>query len=188
MPNEKLNVQNGCVDIWLDEIVPCLKDNETGELKETVVFKIESRAYLREFKAKDGWGIDWGRISTKVEVYALALKENAEIQGLVALENNPDAGGVYIFWACSAPRNNKYAFGTQKYAGVGGHLFAIAVDMSYKWGYDGSVYGFALNKDLLKHYIEVLGCSFVGILHPYHFMLDFSAAKNLLEVYTYEWN
>ncbi len=31
-------LSTGCVDIWLDEIVPCLKDTETGEIKETVVF------------------------------------------------------------------------------------------------------------------------------------------------------
>jgi len=39
----KNTLVSGCVDIWLDEIVPCLKDSETGEIKETVVFKIESR-------------------------------------------------------------------------------------------------------------------------------------------------
>lgn len=36
--------------------------------------------------------------------------------------------------------------------------------------------GYALNKELLNHYIEVLGCFFVGIRHP-----------KLLENYTYEW-
>jgi hypothetical protein len=40
-------LNSGCVDIWLDEIVPCLKDTETGEIKETVVFKIESRSFLK---------------------------------------------------------------------------------------------------------------------------------------------
>ena len=33
------SVNTGCVNIWLDEIVPCLKDTETGEIKETVVSK-----------------------------------------------------------------------------------------------------------------------------------------------------
>lgn len=50
-------IEQGCLDIWIDGIVPCLKDTETGELKETVVFKIESRSYLRKFKAVDGWHI-----------------------------------------------------------------------------------------------------------------------------------
>ena len=43
-------IEQGCLDIWIDGIVPCLKDTETGELKETVVFKIESRSYLRNSK------------------------------------------------------------------------------------------------------------------------------------------
>ena len=46
----------GGVGIWLDEIVPCLKDTETGEIKETVVFKIESRSFLKKFHEKNGWG------------------------------------------------------------------------------------------------------------------------------------
>ena len=71
---------------------------------------------------------------------------------------------------------------------MGGHLFAIAVDMSFKWGYGGFVYGFALNKELLNHYINILGCFFVGILHPYHFLIEPNAAQRLLENYTYEWN
>ena len=27
-------IEQGCLDIWIDGIVPCLKDTETGELKE----------------------------------------------------------------------------------------------------------------------------------------------------------
>ncbi len=67
-------------------------------------------------------------------------------------------------------------------------MFAVAVDKSKQWGFEGVVYGFALNKELLKHYIEVLGCSHLGRLHPYQFMLGISAAQKVLEVYTYEWN
>ncbi len=40
-------IDQGCIDIWIDEIVPCLKDTVTGDIKETVVFKIESRTYLK---------------------------------------------------------------------------------------------------------------------------------------------
>jgi hypothetical protein len=125
----------GGVGIWLDEIVPCLKDTETGEIKETVVFRIESRSFLKKFNEKNGWGIDWIEVPNDVEVFALALKENNEIQGLV-----------------------------------------------------GVIFGFALNKELLNHYIGVLGCSHIGALHPYHFILGPIAAKKLLETYTYEWN
>ena len=81
----KNDVKNGGVGIWLDEIVPCLKDTETGEIKETVVFKIESRSFLKKFNEKNGWGINWIEIPDNVEVFALALKENNEIQGLIGV-------------------------------------------------------------------------------------------------------
>lgn len=179
---------SGCVDIWLDEIVPCLKDIETGAIRETVVFKIESRSFLKKFKEKDGWGIDWIDIPDDVEVFALALKENNEIQGLVGVKNDVEFKAAYLHWACSAPHNNKHAFGNQKYSGVGGHLFAIAVDKSMQWGYGGYVHGFALNKELLNHYIEILGATFLGAQHPYQFFFDRAASQKFLEVYIYEWN
>lgn len=99
----------------MDEIVPCLKDNETREIKETAVFKIESRSFLDNFTAKKGWVINWSKIPKEIDV------------------------------------------------------------------------GYALNKELLNHYIEVLGCFFVGIRHPYHFLLEPKSARKLLENYTYEW-
>lgn len=40
--DEKELVEQGCLDIWIDDIVPCLKETKTGKLKDTVVFKIES--------------------------------------------------------------------------------------------------------------------------------------------------
>ena len=185
----KMNrIIKGCVDIWLDEIVPCLKDLETGTIEETFVFKIESRSILKNYNSRNGWGIDWVDIPSNVDVFALALKRNNEVQGLVALKNDFEAKAVYLHWASTAPRNNVHLYGKKKYNGVGGHLFAIAVDMSFKWGYDGFVYGFALNKELLNHYINTLGCFFVGILHPYHFLIEPNTAQRLLENYTYEWN
>ena len=178
----------GSVNVWLDEIVPCLKDTETGEIKETVVFKIESRSFLKKFTEKNGWGINWIDIPNNVEVFALALKENNEIQGLVGIRNDTASKAAYLHWACTAPRNNKNAFGKQKFSGVGGHLFAIGVDRSILWGYEGAIHGFALNKELLNHYIEVLGAVYLGAQHPYQFFLDGEASQKLLEVYTYEWN
>ena len=28
------SIEQGYIDIWIDEIVPCLKDTETGKIKE----------------------------------------------------------------------------------------------------------------------------------------------------------
>jgi uncharacterized protein YihD (DUF1040 family) len=183
-----ISIVQGCLDIWIDEIVPCLKDTETGELKETVVFRIESRAYLRKFKKSNGWNIDWNDIPKDVEVYALALKDDNSIQGLVGIRNDRNSHAAYIHWACTAPHNNKYKFGTQKYIGVGGHLFAIAADKSFIWGYEGAIHGFAANEMLLKHYMNVFHAEYLGMLHQYQFFIDEEQAKKLLEVYHYEWN
>ena len=181
-------IKQGCIDIWIDEIVPCLKNVETGEVKETVVFKIESRAYLKKFQKKDGWHINWNEVPKDVEVFALALKDTNEIQGLVGVRNDKDSNAAYLHWACTAPNNNIHDFGKQKYTGVGGHLFAIAADKSIQWGYEGAVHGFAANEELLNHYIKVFKAEYLGMLHQYQFFIDETMAKELLEVYHYEWN
>lgn len=181
-------IQQGILDIWIDEIVACLKNTETGELHETVVFRIESRSFLKKFQKSNGWHIDWNKIPSNIEVYALALKENNEIQGLIGIVADNDARAVYIHWACVAPHNNKWEFQKQKYAGVGGHLFAIAADKSIQYGFDGVIYGFAANQKLLKHYIEKFNADYLGIVHQYQFMIGEFSARQLLEVYHYEWN
>ena len=35
-------IEQGCLDIWIDDIVPCLKDTETGELKDTSFSKLKA--------------------------------------------------------------------------------------------------------------------------------------------------
>ena len=65
-------IKQGCIDIWIDEIVPCLKETETGEIKETVVFRL-NRKQLINYKKINGWHINWSDIPEDVEVYALAL-------------------------------------------------------------------------------------------------------------------
>ena len=188
----KMNIEGtllkqGCVDIIIDSVVPCLEEAETGLLKPTVVFPIRNRAFLREFNEDTGWRIDWSEIPLDVEVYALALKDTLEIQGLVGVRNDKAAHAAYLHWACTAPRNNKWEFGRSDYIGVGGHLFAIAADKSVEWGYGGLVFGFAANEDLLLHYIEKFEAEYIGIAHEYHFVIFEEEAKKLLEVYDYEW-
>ena len=80
-------LEQGCINIWIDEVVPCLKDTETGEIKETVVFKIQSRAYLKEFQKSNGWHINWNELPRNVDVYALALKEDNSIRSFFLGKN-----------------------------------------------------------------------------------------------------
>jgi len=181
-------LENGCINIWIDGIVPCLRDTETGEMKETVVFRIESRKYLNKFQKKNGWYINWNQLPRSVEVYALALKDTNEIQGLIGIRDDKASNAVYLHWVCTAPHNNVHDYGKQKYIGVGGHLFAIAAEKSIQWGYEGAVHGFAANEELLKHYQKVFHAEYLGMLHQYQFFIDEEQAKKLLEVYHYEWN
>ena len=185
---EKELLEQGCLDVWIDELVPCLKDTTTGEVKNTVVFRIESRTYLRKFNQRTGWAINWSKVPKDVEVYALALQDTNEIQGLVGIKDDVNANAAYIHWAVTAPQNNKHDFGCQKYSGVGGHLFAIAVEKSLQWGHGGVVHGFARNMELVDHYVQKFGAFHLGRQHIYQIVIFEQEAKKLLEEYTYEWN
>ena len=184
-------IEKGCVDIWLDEIVPCLKDLKTGLIEETFVFKIESRSILKKYNSHNGWEIDWINIPSNVEIFALALKRNNEVQGLVALKNDFEAKAVYLHWACTAPRNNIHAYGKPKYSGVGGHLFAIAVDISFKLGYDGFVYGFGAEVGIATGKIHARGPMGLDGLTTYKYKLigngqTMAEMKNGTRTYTHK--
>ena len=56
------------------------------------------------------------------------------------------------------------------------------------WALEMTGHGFAANAELLKHYIDVFHAEYLGMLHQYQFFIDEIQAKNLLEVYHYEWN
>ena len=183
-----MNVEYGTIDIIIDDLTSCIKDNETDEIKETVVFKIETKKFLEKYNNKNGWYINWKEIPTEVEVYALALKDDNSIQGLVGVKDDKDADAAYIHWAVVAPHNNKKLVNKPKYIGVGAHLFAIAIDKSYDWGHNGVVYGFAANEKLLKHYIEKLNAIYLGVLHKFQFAIMEDEAKKIKEIYDYEWN
>jgi hypothetical protein len=54
----------------------------------------------------------------------------------------------------SAPHNRDE---NKKYAGVGGHLFAIAIKLSIANGFDGYICFEAKNLELVEHYAIMLG-------------------------------
>jgi hypothetical protein len=175
------------ITVWIDEITPCLKDNETGQIIETEVMKVRRKSTLSAYNKKNGWYVDWKELFDDNDLYALVIKGTYDIQGLVAVcENNPDA--LYVSWMCAAPHNNPQIVTNKKYNGVGGHLFAIAMQQSELRGYDGSIYGFAANKELLEHYQKAFNAEWIGMLHQYHFIIDGSNMKSIKEVYTYDIN
>ncbi len=183
-----MNIEYGTIDILIDDLTSCLKDSKTGEIKETVVFRVETKNFLEKYNNKSGWYVNWKEMPKEVEIYALGLKEDNSIQGLVGIKDDINANAVYIHWAVVAPHNNKLITSNPKYIGVGGHLFAIAIDKSYSYNHNGVVYGFASNEKVLSHYIEKLNATYLGLLHKYQFAIMEDEAKKIKEVYDYEWN
>ncbi len=172
----------------IDEIVPCLKEISSGEIYETEIIQIRRKSYLSKFNSSSGWFINWSRFSKDTEVYALVLKGTMDIQGLIALQYDAEACAVYVLWACTAPHNNIWQYNTQRFTGVGGHLLAIASDLSVKHGYEGFIYGEAMDEELYNYYCKEFGAMPLPALNnPFRFMLSDNATKRLREVYTYEW-
>ena len=178
----------GAIDIWLDDFTPCLKDNLTGEVLNTEVVRIRRKSFLSKFNRKNGWYVNWGNIVEEYEVYALVIEGTVDIQGLIALKPNDDIKAMYAAWMCTAPQNNPQIANFPKYAGVGGHLFAIAGSESLKAGYGGAVYGYAANSKVLTHYIEKMRATHVGILHPYQFCIFEEEMQNIIKIYTYAYS
>ena len=117
-------------------------------------------------------------------IYKLQLKDDDMIQGLVSAE--VIRGAVYVRLVESAPHNLGKS---KKYDGVGGHLFAIAVKLSYSMGFGGYVFFDTKNEELVKHYSEKLGANRVLTrIHEYRMEIDEYNAVKLLENYTLEGN
>ena len=124
-----------------------------------------------------------------IRIFALVLHGTMDIQGLIAIEPNPDYKAVHIIWACTAPQNNKWENGEQKYKGVGGHLFAIASEISVMSGFDGTVYGEAMDEDILRYYVKQFGAiRLPKTIHPYAMAINSATAKQIREVYDYDWS
>lgn len=175
------------INVWIDEITPCLKDAETGEIVETEVVEVTRSSFLSKYNKKNHWYVNWKDLLDTNHVYALVIKGTTDIQGLVALQKNDDFQAVYIAWMCTAPSNNVMLTKKPKYLGVGGHLFAIAIDKSLEYGFEGVVTGYAANENLLHHYCTQFDAIPLRILHEFHFMIDEKSAKKIKEMYTYEW-
>ena len=171
----------------IDELTPCLKDAYTGELVQTEVIRIRRKSFLKKYNKKNGWYTNWEKLIDENEIYALVVEGTVDIQGLIAITRNDDVGALYINWMCASPNNNKLLKEDVKYLGVGGHLFAIAAKKSIEFGYKGYMYGFAANEELLRHYVRAFHGEVLGILHPYQFAIDEESAKEIMEVYDYEW-
>ena len=173
--------------VEIDELTPCLKDCKTGEIVDTEVIRIKRKSFLSKYNKKNGWYVNWASLVDENEIYALVLKGTVDIQGLLAVRYDKNMQATFVSWMVAAPHNNKLIGNEKKFEGVGGHLFAIAVDVSIGYGCDGEFTGFAANEELEKHYCEKFDAVKIHMLHPYQILISEEAGMKIKEVYTYEW-
>ncbi len=173
--------------VTIDGLVPCLKDTLTGDVVETEVIRVKRKSFLQKFNTKSGWYTNWRDLADGNEIFALVVKGSVDIQGLVAVRNEPDYGAVYISWAVASPANNPELTDEKKYVGVGGHLLAIAIERSEQLGHHGDVTGFCRNREIMDHFVKQYEAEPLGILHPYQIGFFGDVAKKIREVYDYEW-
>lgn len=178
------------INFSIDEVLPCLVDTKTNEILDTIARKIENKEILTKYNRKTDWFVNWSKFSDDTDIYALTLKDSLDFQGLIAVQNDDNALAVHVMWGCTAPHNNIWKYGKQRYKGVGGHLLAIASDLSLKNGYDGTIYAEAMDKKLFEHLIETANASPLPAIenHPYRFVINEKAARRIREVYNYEWS
>ncbi len=168
------------MELTIDKFTPCLEDATTGELVSTIYKK----ATQEELAALKKWKFNWlDKDLENTDIYKLCIVGNNDIQGLVALTDFQRDRAIYVNLAESAPHNTGK---NKKYNGVGGHLFAIAADISYEKGYGGFIFMDAKNIELVQHYSKTLGAVLLGRPHPYRMFVDEENAVKLLNTYTLE--
>ena len=163
----------------IDKFTPCLEKTSTGEIVNTFY----SPATHDDIASADKWLFKWNAADLKnYEIYKLTAADDERLQGLIAIQNIEIDKAVFIKIAESAPHNMGKA---KEYAGVGGHLFAIAAHRSMELGYGGFMYMDAKNLRLVSHYAKTLGAVFIGSPHPYRMAIDEIAAKKLIDFYNF---
>lgn len=177
-----------CVEI--DGLTPCLIDNSTGEIVETEVIRVKRASFLSKYNKKTNWYVEWKDLLEENEVYALVVKGSVSIQGLIAVRADDIMKTSFITWMVAAPQNNPVLLKEdekKQYLGVGGHLFAVASQISCKYGFGGAISGFAANKDLMEHYCNTFDAEPICMLYPYQIFIPEQSAESIREVYKYEW-
>ena len=158
------------VEIMIDELTDCLVERATGEIKETDYWERVLPIVPADYK---GWKFDWSKTQNNgYTIYELYIDD--EVQGRISFK--VDGGVVDVDIVESAPHNYGH---NGKYIGVGGHMFAIACQISLEEGCDGVV-AFTSKSDLVEHYKKELGA--VEIM-PRRMVIFEDAAQILISKY-----
>lgn len=49
------------INVWIDEMTPCLRNNITGELVDTEVVRIRRKSFLKKYNSRNGWYVNWAQ-------------------------------------------------------------------------------------------------------------------------------
>lgn len=160
------------VDILIDEFTNCLVERKTGEQVDTEYKLRPTPIMLKDY---EGWKFDWSRTEKNgYIIYELFLADDETVQGRISLRI--DGGVADVDIVETAPHNYGH---TGKYQGVGGHLFAIACQVSMEAGCDGFV-AFTAKSDLIAYYQKVLNAQ---VARGQRMYIDEAAADILIEKY-----
>jgi len=166
------------ITIQIDKLTPCLIEKSTGKILNTV-FKLATDSDVKGLRKK-GWLFDWANLEVEdANIYKLLIENDDTIQGLVATK--VETGSVYVPLVESAPHN---LGDDKKYVGVGGHLFAVAIKLSYKNDFGGFIHFDTKNMQLVEHYTRLLGAKHIGGFHEYRMIVDVDEAKKVIDEYT----
>lgn len=160
------------VDILIDGLTDCLVRRSTGEQVETE-YRMRT-APLKPIHYK-GWNFDWSKTEKNgYNIYELFLAGDDIVQGRISLKI--DGGVADVDIAETAPHNYGHS---GQYQGVGGHLFAIACQVSMEAGCDGFV-AFTAKSNLITYYKKVLSAQ---VARGQRMYIDETAANILIEKY-----
>lgn len=160
------------VDILIDKLTDCLVERETG-----IILDTEYRCRTMPIKPKDykGWKFNWSTTEKDgYTIYEVFLKDSNIVQGRISFRI--DGGVADVDIVETAPHNYGH---TGMYVGVGGHLFAIACQVSLENGCDGFV-AFTAKSDLISYYEKTLNAQVIDGQRMY---IDDMAAKILIDKY-----
>lgn len=170
---------NTGVDVYVDELTPCLRRLKDNKIVDTEVFEIKPTK--KEFS---NWEFDWTvPVKQGYSVYAIKAKGDERIQGLVAMKSDKRNLAYDVLIAESAPFNNPHhkTFIKKEYEGIGAHLFAEAVKRSFADGFGGAVF-FVAKTNLIEHYEKELGARLINPKSRKMF-IDERAAQKLYDKY-----
>lgn len=160
------------VDIQIDRLTDCLVERETGSIVGTKYMERITTITKGECR---GWKFDWSTTQKNgYTVYELFVKGDNTVQGRISLKI--DGGVADVDIVESAPHNYSH---NGKFEGIGGHLFAIACQISFEAGCDGFV-AFTAKTDLVEYYKRTLRAQTVKGNRMY---LDEEAANILIDKY-----